>query len=210
MRREPVCGRAGLGPGLRSWWVDAVWLGWFQFLGDPAFAVFFFNRTNRSGIIGGGIIGGQNQTPASTRTSSCSASARSAVTDRITLTNLAAAVLLNDWSSRDDDAFFYLDRPYCMKGEGLYDNFYAPEDHQALAKAVLALRHPWVVSYDAAPDVIAMYSDARSLRYRLSYSAHERQAAFEVMFYSPDLHIPEVLRAGISMHSVDAARSSAT
>ena len=29
---------------------------------DLGFAAFFLNRTNRSGIIGGGVIGGKNQT----------------------------------------------------------------------------------------------------------------------------------------------------
>lgn len=205
---DPAC---AVGGSTRRGWVGS------NSSATPPFAVFFLNRTNRSGIIGGGIIGGQNQTGAwkpDARFNKDELVQRIRKVgrhrDRITLTNLAAAVLLNDWSSRDDHAFFYLDRPYCMKGQGLYDNFYAPEDHQALAKAVLALRHPWVVSYDAAPDVIAMYSDARSLRYRLSYSAHERQAGSEVVLYSPDLHIPEVLPAGISMHTVDAARSSAT
>lgn len=184
---------------------------------DLAFAVFFLNRTNRSGIIAGGVIGGQQQTGA------WKLDARYNTTelvkrirkigrhrDRITLTHLDAAALLEQGVTSADDVFFYLDPPYFVKGEGLYDNFYAAEDHQAVATAVLALEHPWVVSYDAAPEIIQMYGAARSIRYRLSYSAHERQAGSEVMFYSDDLGIPDDLPAGISMHAVDAARATAT
>lgn len=184
---------------------------------DLAFASFFLNRTNRSGIIGGGVIGGLEQTGAwklDARYNKPELVQRirklGRHRDRITLTHLDAAVLLGLWATREDAAFFYLDPPYFVKGEGLYDNFYAPEDHQAVATAVLGLKHPWVVSYDAAPEIIEMYGDARSLRYRLSYSAHERQAGSEVMFYSDDLHIPESLPAGISMQAVDAARTTAT
>lgn len=183
---------------------------------DLAFAVFFLNRTNRSGIIAGGVIGGQQQTGAwklDARFNKTELVQRirklGRHRDRITLTHLDAAALLKQWANRVDAAFFYLDPPYFVKGEGLYDNFYAPEDHQAVAAAVLALEHPWVVSYDAAPEIIDMYRDARSRRYRLSYSAHERQAGSEVMFYSDDLHIPENLPAGISMQAVNAARTPA-
>lgn len=183
---------------------------------DLAFAVFFLNRTNRSGIIAGGVIGGQEQTgnwKLDARFNKDDLMARIRKVgrhrDRITLTNLDAAALLQRWATRDDDAFLYLDPPYFVKGEGLYDNFYAPEDHEAVASAVLALPHPWVVSYDAAPEISAMYSDARVRRYQLSYSAHERQAGSEVMFYSHGLHIPESRPAGISMQLVDAARLAA-
>lgn len=183
---------------------------------DLAFAVFFLNRTNRSGIIAGGVIGGQNQTGAwklDARYNKPELLQRikklGRHRDRISLTRSDAAELIDQWATRNDDAFFYLDPPYFVKGEGLYDNFYAPEDHRAVATAVLSLRHPWVVSYDAAPEIIEMYRPARSLRYRLSYSAHERQAGSEVMFYSDDLRIPENLPAGISVHAVDAVRSPA-
>lgn len=182
---------------------------------DLAFASFFLNRTNRSGIIGGGVIGGLDQAGAwklDARYSKQELVQRIRKVgrhrDRITLTNLDAAQLLTRWTSTDEDAFFYLDPPYFVKGEGLYDNFYAVEDHQTVATAVMALRQPWVVSYDAAPEIIEMYGDARSLRYQLSYSAHERQAGSEIMFYSADLRIPEHVPSGITLQTVHAAKSA--
>lgn len=165
---------------------------------DRAFATFFLNRTNRSGIISGGVIGGLDQT------GPYKIDARYGLDDlvrrirkvgrhrdRITLTRLDAAELLAQWADRDDPAFFYLDPPYYVKGEGLYDNFYEHADHEAVARGVFALKHPWVVSYDAAPQITRMYAAARSIRYGLSYSAAERQSGSEVMFYSDHLVVPD-------------------
>ena len=96
---------------------------------DPlvlGFSTFFLNRTSRSGIIGGGIIGGKDQTGA------WKIDARYRPEDlvrrirriaryrsRITLTRLDAADMLRDTLPAIDSAFVYLDPPYYVKGEGL-------------------------------------------------------------------------------------------
>jgi DNA adenine methylase len=52
------------------------------------------------------------------------------------------------------------------------------------------IRQPWIVSYDAAPEVIDLYKDYASLPYSIEYSAQTRYAGAEVIFYSPGLRAP--------------------
>lgn len=124
--------------------------------------------------------------------------------DRITLTRLDAAELLAQWAHRDDPAFLYLDPPYYVKGEGLYDNFYEHADHKAVAHGVFALKHRWVVSYDAAPHITRMYAAARSIRYGLPYGAAGRHSGSEVMFYSADLVVPDESPSDVATSGLNA------
>lgn len=182
---------------------------------DLAFAVFFLNRTNRSGIIAGGVIGGLDQTgpwklDARYNKPDLIGRIRKAGRhrDRITLSNLDALQLLEHWAAREDAGFLYLDPPYYVKGEGLYDNFYTADDHAKIATAVQRLKHPWVVSYDNAPAISALYAEVRLTTYQLSYSAQERQFGSEAMFYANGLVIPQQQPACIPTKVVDRARTS--
>ncbi|HVF74593.1 MAG TPA: DNA adenine methylase [Acidimicrobiales bacterium] len=167
---------------------------------DRAFSTFFMNRCNRSGIIGGGVIGGQDQTGTwkidarfnredLTRRIEKIARYR----DRISLSDQDALAFLEPWVSGDAKAsLIYLDPPYYVKGEGLYENFYEHEHHVAIADRVKALAGPWVVSYDAAPEILKLYNFARPTKYSLSYSAADRYKGSEIMFFSKGLRIPTV------------------
>lgn len=170
---------------------------------DPlslAFATFFLNRVNRSGIISGGVIGGLEQhgpykIDARYNTEDLIRRIRKVgrYRSRISLTGVDAVEFLNSWTDDDDVApsFVYLDPPYFVKGRGLYDNFYDPTDHAAVADMVHQLAHPWVVSYDAVPQILDLYPDDPCLRYDLSYSASStpRQGR-EVMYFGPGLRRP--------------------
>jgi DNA adenine methylase len=48
------------------------------------------------------------------------------------------------------------------------------------------------VSYDAAPQVLDLYQGLRRQQYDLAYSAQDRYAGSEVIFYSPSLTVPKV------------------
>lgn len=185
---------------------------------ELGFSTFFLNRTNRSGIIGGGIIGGHQQDGGwkidarYNKPELCKRIRKVArFKSRITLTRTDAAQLLDDISGRDaDSTFVYLDPPYYVKGKGLYDNFYEHQDHVLIAQRVQALRCPWVVSYDAVPEILSLYGSIRSLRYSLNYSAAEAHRGSEAMFFSRSLQIPPTnSAAGITMRQVSQARQSA-
>lgn len=188
---------------------------------DPlrlALATFFLNRTNRSGIIRGGVIGGRDQTgpwkldarynkPELIQRIRKIGRARS----RIHLTAIDSATFLERWTRPDEQpTFLYLDPPYFVKGEGLYDNFYSFKDHRRIADVVDCLAHPWLVSYDAAPEVLGLYQHHRLMRYSLSYSANRRGQGSEVMVFDPELSIPEHQPAGIAPNVVFKARMAAT
>jgi len=160
---------------------------------DLGFACFFMNRTNRSGILHGGVIGGYAQNAAN------NIDARYNVDDlvarilrihakrgSITLYNLDALALLQgpalELRAR---SLLYLDPPYYVKGQQLYRNAYAPEDHAAIAAAVQAVPTPWLVTYDNAPEVAALYADAHGCTFDLTYSMHlDRPRATERLFHS--------------------------
>ncbi len=182
---------------------------------DLAFATFFLNRTNRSGIVRGGVIGGQEQkgrwklsarynTPALVQRIKKVARFGS----RITLTpHDAAHYIKHVLPSIPKDAVVYLDPPYFVKGQGLYRNAYDKAAHAEIARLVPKIRQEWVVSYDAADEIKALYDDYDPLEYDLSYSAQDRYRGDEVMFFKPGLVLPDVPSpANIRVPVVDAAR----
>lgn len=185
---------------------------------DLAFSTFFLNRTNRSGIIDGGIIGGKNQT------GEWKLDARFNKVDlvqriqkvarhagRITLTQRDAAEYLRTVvPNLPHGTFLYLDPPYYVKGQGLYQNSYVPADHAGIAAEIANLDHPWLVSYDAAPQIMELYAGHPVLTYGLCYSAGDRYRGSEAMFFSPGLTWPDVeTPANISPRVVEHARLDA-
>lgn len=164
---------------------------------DLAFSTFFMNRTNRSGIITGGIIGGRDQTgnwKLDARYNRDDLIRRinkvARFSSRITLTCQDALEFLDTWCLKAEDAFVYLDPPYFQKGGDLYRNYYEKQDHEAVAATVDRLKVPWIVSYDADPAVLSLYASRRSVEYSLSYSAAQRVRGSEVMFFASGLQVP--------------------
>jgi len=164
------------------------------------FATFFLNRTNHSGILNGGMIGGKSQQ------GPCRLDARfnrselarrieriAAFKQRIHLSCQDAREFLRS-QDRKRRTFFYLDPPYYSAGRELYLNAYHPGDHAAVRDEVLKLRCPWVVSYDDVPQIRKLYRTHRSRRVRLLHTARSVRQGNEVMFFSPQLRIPVVNR----------------
>ena len=96
------------------------------------FATFFLNRTNRSGILNGGMIGGRDQSGEWKIDARYNAKA---LADRvvaiaklkrsITLTKLDAEIFLKRKVSKlPPNTLIYLDPPYYAKGKALYHDFY--------------------------------------------------------------------------------------
>ena len=90
-------------------------------------------------------------------------------------------------------SLIYLDPPYYVKGKGLYRNYYEHDDHVAIAKLLQesSFKWPWVVSYDNAEEICAMYKLSQSLSYGLNYTAQRRYIGSEVMFFSQTLSVPD-------------------
>jgi len=168
---------------------------------ELGFSTFFLNRTNRSGIISGGVIGGKEQKgkwKLNVRYNKSNLIFRiEEIAKRkrqITLYRQDASDFINgDLSELDKDALIYLDPPYYSKGKDLYEEDYRHEDHVEIAQLVNSLLDRyWIVSYDHAPEICDLYQNRRSIAYSLSYSAQDRYRGSEIMFFSDRVSVPEV------------------
>ncbi len=168
---------------------------------DLAFSTFYLNRTNRSGILTGGLIGGRDQTGPWQMDARFSRSTLIRRIERIgrwrsriSVHGLDAKDFLSSVVAKmPARSLVYLDPPYYVKGrEQLYANFYEPDDHAVIAAIIRKLILPWVVTYDDVDEVRSLYRGHRSKHYGISYSAGPRDRGREVMFFSEDLTIPSV------------------
>lgn len=171
---------------------------------DPlelGFSTFFLNRTNRSGILKGGVIGGLKQTgqwkiDARYQKDKLITVIQSiaAHKERIVLVNLDARDFIRSYHSDfDKKTLLYLDPPYYHKGQKLYHNALEPDDHALIAYTVLnELETHWIISYDNTPEISQLYPNNRQANYPLSYTAANRYHGSEIIIYSDNLQIPSV------------------
>ena len=166
---------------------------------ELGFSTFFLNRTNRSGILNGGVIGGKNQDgnfKIDARFNKEDLIERiesvAEYADRIELTSMDAVELIKKIRKSTEKSFCYLDPPYYVKGRDLYLNYYNDDDHRDIAKAIKKYKGKWIISYDAVPFISDLYKDYRQKEYYLSYSAGNPAKGREIMVYSNGLVVPDV------------------
>lgn len=163
------------------------------------FSTFFLNRTNRSGIIKGGVIGGLNQTgnylidarynPDKLK-ERIQAIAR--FSDHIELFNLDAVELVNNLQNDlPNNSLFYFDPPYYVKGKGLYMNYYNDQDHYDIYNAITQIENQkWIVTYDKVDFIRDLYMNYRTFEYSLNYSAATVGKGKEYMILSNNCILP--------------------
>lgn len=161
---------------------------------DPlnlGFAFFYLNRTNRSGILNAGVIGGQQQKGKYKIDARFN---RSALIERLTaIGRLASQITVSDSDGRtviqqyanDERTFMYIDPPYVQAGSKLYLNAFDGRDHQALSKIVRAVdKAHWLVTYDTSPLIEKLYQDQFQCRLELTYAARHPGKAEELLVAS--------------------------
>lgn len=168
---------------------------------DLGFSTLFLNRTNRSGIIRGGVIGGKEQLgnyPLDCRFDKADLVRKirriALYKDQIELTALDAKQYITTTLRRlPKHALVNIDPPYYRQGPELYTSFYQHEDHVALAQAVCAMPHRWMLTYDNAPEICEMYLAYPQHSKTLTYYAHVKRSAAELMVLSRRLVPPPSL-----------------
>ena len=163
---------------------------------ELAFAAFFLNRTNRSGIVIGGPIGGLNQTGKylidcrfNKKTLSSKIRKIAANRDRIQLYHLDAVDLIRDvlLHQHQDKLFTFFDPPYYQQGKNLYKNSFNDEKHRELATDIHTMQaFHWIVTYDDTPVIEDIYGNANEvMKYTLQYMATQKRREQELFFHSP-------------------------
>lgn len=160
---------------------------------EVAQAVFFLNRTNISGVIKGGPIGGLEQKgkyKIDARFNKSDLIKRieriSNFKHRIKVGNLDGISFIRKLNKSTQNTFIYLDPPYVHKGANLYMNYFKKKDHENLARQVEKIDHKWLVSYDNNDFIINLYNSKQRLRYSLSQSASNR-VGNEILVFSEQL-----------------------
>lgn len=156
---------------------------------DLAKSTFFLNRTNVSGVIAGGPIGGSSQMgkyKIDVRFNKSKLIKRiqdiANFAHRIHLTNQDGKDFLNDVDNRRESVFIYIDPPYYQKGSCLYMNSFNDSDHTALAAHIRSLKCKWMVSYDSHDFILNLYNQEKKVRYQLSQCASNRVGDEVIIF----------------------------
>jgi DNA adenine methylase len=183
------------------------WFYWQQVMnakidaGDTerGFATLFMNRTNRSGILKAGVIGGKLQTgnyKLDCRFKKEVIKSRiekiSLHQEHISIHNKDALTLLHESDTLlPEKSLIYLDPPYYVKGQGLYRNFYEHDDHVNIANFLQlpCFKKPWIVSYDDVPEIRKLYESCKQQSYQLNYTAQKKYKGQEIMFFSSHLKV---------------------
>lgn len=165
---------------------------------ELGFSTFFLNRTNRSGIISGGMIGGKDQAGVwklDARYNRSDLVRRmeklARYRGRISLYNLDASMFIrNNLPKIPKSSLVYLDPPYYAKGMRLYQNHYEFDDHASIAKSVSLIKQKWIVSYDNVPPITRLYQKFRQQIFEIRYTARDSRSGTEVMIFCPKLKMP--------------------
>jgi DNA adenine methylase len=140
-----------------------------------AFKCLYMNRTSFSGILSpwAGPIGGKKQESAykiDCRFNKDRIIKRilriAEYRDRVAFvwnlhwkTAVARVQQMQDHGSLPESALFYLDPPFYHKANELYRHHFKHDDHLDLRDYLVGFKLPWILSYDACPDIMSMYKD---------------------------------------------------
>ena len=95
---------------------------------------------------------------------------------------------IENTNALEKNIFFFIDPPYYNKGSSLYTNFYKPKDHENVAKAILALDKPWIMTYDNVEEISKLYQDCRQYPFNINYSLQTKRKGNELLITSDDIY----------------------
>lgn len=166
-----------------------------------AFSTLFLNRTNRSGIIKAGVIGGKDQS--GKYKLDCRFNKKKIIEKinniakqkhRIEIYNMDAQEFIVQIIKKTRKSLTFFDPPYYEKGPDLYTNFYTHQDHVNLAHTInkeMKNRY-WILTYDISKQIEELYSKYTMVKYYLNYSIATPIKGQEFLFYSKKLSTESV------------------
>jgi DNA adenine methylase len=149
---------------------------------EAALRCLYLNRTSLNGILQarGGPIGGRSQRNRTLGARFNRDGLAKRILELAAFSHRVVAVDGDYWHSfvsrfkSEDNAVFYLDPPFYHKAERLYSHCFNDDEHRQLRDTLRRFSAPWILSYDDAPEVRALYANL-GLRSRVidsTYSAH--------------------------------------
>lgn len=165
---------------------------------EVGFATFFLNRTNRSGIIKGGPIGGIKQE--GKYKIDCRFNKTVLIKKIKKISQYKQKIKLYNYDVNDfikrvisrqkkSDFFIYFDPPYIKRGPELYKNHFNNKEHEYLSKNIkekLSEKN-WIVTYDKSELVYKLYENFCIVDFDLNYSAGKNKIGNELMIFSNNL-----------------------
>jgi DNA adenine methylase len=169
----------------------------------------FFNRTNFSGIMGAGPIGGVLQK--SDYKINCRFNpiklvrqirAAAKFSSRIKLHFGDALTFLRKNTEKISTgfSFVYIDPPYYVQGGKLYRYAYKDQDHADLAHFIRGQGYPWLLSYDDHPRIRELYESSQVQPIYLDYKVRSSKTAQELLI--SNLEIPPPVYKGTAEDAV--------
>lgn len=159
---------------------------------DLGFAAFFLNRTNRSGIINGGPIGGKGQAGIWKVDARFN---RTTLVDRIVAIGERRkdisvynkdvnSLVINYIPKYGDKTLIYFDPPYFAKGKELYMNYFDLDDHERIEKLIREeVSCHWMITYDNHQEIVRIYDKYEVKQYDLNYSVADKRVASEIIIF---------------------------
>ena len=167
---------------------------------ELGFAMFFLNRTNRSGILNAGPIGGYTQ--GGEYKIDCRFNKDVLIKkilkiaeyrNKVKVYNQDISVFLKRFlppESENCDLFVYFDPPYFEKGQRLYLNHFSSEEHERLRDAVGLLKCKWIMTYDDKAEIDILYAAYEKYRFTINYSLSNKKKGGELMIFKDKSCIP--------------------
>lgn len=169
-------------------------------------ATFFLNRTNRSGIIKGGAIGGRKQE--GKYKIDCRFNKKVLIEkikkigkyrNRIKLFNYDVNDFIKQvvMRQKNENFFIYFDPPYIKKGPELYKNHFNCDGHTYLSENIKErlLEKNWIITYDKNELVYKLYEEFNISDFDLNYSAGTNKIGNELIIFSNKLENTSIINS---------------